>query len=186
MAVDRLAYLYFVFAQLFKNVFQRDLSISIRFASQYCKTAKNRTIIIILRHLKWDRYLKTVKGKLRTASILALIAAFVAGVVLACTPQDEQPAEGVLSHAEMVEVLQDIYIAEEKVNRLTLPRDSAERVFQLMEVKIFEQAGVNDSVFRASLDYYIAHPKQLEKIYAAIVDSLALKEQKALPDLIRP
>ncbi|HYC86916.1 MAG TPA: hypothetical protein VEB86_16905 [Chryseosolibacter sp.] len=90
-----------------------------------------------------------MKGKLRTASILALIAAFVAGVVLACTPQDEQPAEGVLSHAEMVEVLQDIYIAEEKVNRLTLPRDSAERVFQLMEVKILNRL--------ASMTQYSAH-----------------------------
>jgi len=125
-----------------------------------------------------------VKGTLKS-QMRQLITAALCIAALSCNKLDEKPAPGILSHAEMVTVLQEIYIAEEKVNRLALPRDSATQVFGLMEVKVYEKTGVDDSVFRVSLNYYLAHPKQLEKIYAAVLDSLQLREQKAsarIPD----
>ena len=79
----------------------------------------------------------------------------------------------------MVSVLIDLYISEEKVNRLTLEKDSAQALFGLLEGKIFETTGVPDSVFRVSFDYYYDRPKQMELIYTALVDSLQLREQRA-------
>jgi hypothetical protein len=125
-----------------------------------------------------NRYFKTVKGILKSGTGQVLTAAFLV-VVVACSKGEEKPAPGILSHAQMVEVMKEIYLTEEKVNRLTLPRDSAEQIFDLMETRAFEKTGVDDSLFRVSVHYYVAHPKQLEKIYAALIDSLQLEEQKA-------
>jgi hypothetical protein len=97
----------------------------------------------------------------------------------------EKAPEGILSKREMVQVMEELYIAEEKINRLGLSRDSAKHVFTAMEGKVFETAAVDDTVFRKSFDYYMEHPKEMELIYTALVDTLQLREQRApfRPDL---
>jgi hypothetical protein len=69
-------------------------------------------------------------------------------------------------------------VTEEKIGRLSLTPDSATQVFSILEGRIFEKLGVPDSVFRESLNYYIDHPAEMEKIYSALVDSLQLREQR--------
>ena len=88
-------------------------------------------------------------------------------------------SDGVLNQQEMVKVLTEVYVAEEKVNRLSLSRDSAEEVFTILQSKIFEKTGVPDSVFKKSVNYYLEHPVELEQIYTVLVDSLNLQEQRA-------
>ena len=75
--------------------------------------------------------------------------------------------------------MQELYIAEEKVNHLALSRDSAKQVAEIMDYKVFENAAVTDTVFQKSLDYYMERPKELELIYTALVDTLQLREQRA-------
>jgi hypothetical protein len=87
--------------------------------------------------------------------------------------------EGILSRNEMVDIMEDLYIAEEKVNHLALSRDSAIEVATFMEKKVFEKAAINDSLFQRSFDYYMEHPRDMELIYTALVDSLQLREQSA-------
>lgn len=87
--------------------------------------------------------------------------------------------EGILSKEEMVQIMEELYIAEEKVNQLALPRDSAKEVAMVMTTKVFEKAAVEDSVFRKSFDYYMEHPREMELIYTALVDTLQLREQRA-------
>lgn len=91
----------------------------------------------------------------------------------------EKRAEGILTKAQMVKVMQELYVAEEKVNELALSRDSAKEVFPVMRDKVFENAGIRDSVFKKSLDYYMERPKEMELIYTALVDTLQLREQRA-------
>jgi hypothetical protein len=79
----------------------------------------------------------------------------------------------------MVKTIQEVLLAEEKVNRLRLSTDSSKKVFTAIRGKVFDKAGVPDSVFNNSMNYYMDHPKELEQIYTALVDSLNLKEQKA-------
>jgi hypothetical protein len=43
---------------------------------------------------------------------------------------------------------------------------------------MFAKLGVSDSVFKRSFDYYMDRPREMEQIYAALVDSLSLKEQR--------
>lgn len=95
-----------------------------------------------------------------------------------CKKEEKLPA-GILTKEQMIKVLSEVYIAEEKVNRLGLNRDTSEKVFDYMEGKIYEKTGVSDSLFDISFDYYLDRPKELEQIYTALVDTLQLKEQRA-------
>lgn len=98
-------------------------------------------------------------------------------VLIGCSDKQARPKE-VLSTEQMVEMYSEMYLAEEKVNRLSLPRDSAEKIFKIIEKKVFEKTKIDDSVFRLSINYYMNHPKEMEQIYTAVVDSLNLREQR--------
>jgi len=116
----------------------------------------------------------------KTLRINSFLLVLIAGVWLApagCSNTERVPHE-VLSKEEMVKVLSDIYIAEEKLNQASISRDSGRQVFEKMKGKVFEKAGVSDSVFKKSLDYYMANPREMELIYTALVDSLNLDEQR--------
>lgn len=111
-----------------------------------------------------------------------MVGVLVVGLILSIGGQscqeDKRPAE-VLSKKEMVRVLADIYLAEEKVGRMGITRDSVEKLFPLFKERIFAKAEVQDSVFKKSLDYYMAHPDELEFIYTAVVDTLSFRAQAA-------
>lgn len=79
----------------------------------------------------------------------------------------------------MVSALLDVYVAEQKIVMLNLPRDSAEFLFKELNAKVLESKNVSDSLLKKSFDYYLANPKQLEEIYSALVDSLNLREQRS-------
>ena len=84
----------------------------------------------------------------------------------------------ILTREEMVKALTEVYLAEQKVNRLGLPRDSAEREFGRFQQFVFEKIGVQDSVFKRSFNYYMDRPREMELIFTALVDSLSLMEQR--------
>lgn len=121
------------------------------------------------------RRINTVRGRnYKLLSVFVIAGSFLAAV--SCVY--ERPPEGVLTRDQMVAMLEEIYIAEEKTNRLALKRDSAEQVFSYFKTRIFEDAGTTDSVFRRSFNYYMDRPRQMELIYTALVDSLQLREQR--------
>ena len=78
-----------------------------------------------------------------------------------------------------MEVLEDLYVADVKVNGLSVSIDSMPKLAGAMKQKVLQNAGVADSVFQRSFEYYMANPKQLELIYTALVDSLQLEEERA-------
>jgi hypothetical protein len=118
-----------------------------------------------------------VKGSIKiSASILAVIFGFMA--VVSCQKPEEKKPDYVLSHEEMVKALAEVYVNEQKISRLSVNSDSASLIFGSMERKIFENLNIPDSVFRASVDYYMDHPIEMEKIYAVLIDSLQLREQR--------
>lgn len=84
----------------------------------------------------------------------------------------------ILTEKQMVSTMMELYITEEKVVVLGIPYDSVRKVFPIFSDKAFARVGVPDSAFRKSMDYYMAYPEQLERIYTAVVDSLNLRVQK--------
>jgi hypothetical protein len=97
---------------------------------------------------------------------------------LAC--QQEQRPKGILSEKEMVSVLAEIYLVEEKVGRMGIARDSIDKIFYQFKNRIFSNVGVSDSVFIRSMNYYMEHPDKLEQIYTALVDTLSFRAQAAV------
>lgn len=119
-----------------------------------------------MRILQAEFYFKWIRPRLWLV-VLAL--------VFSC--RSDKPPKGILSEPQMVQVLKQIYLAEENLNKISVPYDSMSRLMPYAKGKIYERAGVSDSLFRASMQYYMAHPKRLEYIYTALVDSLSLEEQ---------
>jgi len=95
----------------------------------------------------------------------------------------ERPAD-IMSQEEMAAVIVNIYLAEARLNGALMVRDSARQVFKPYEDKLMTEMGVKDSVLKKSYLYYLDHTSELEKIYDSVIDTLALREQRAkrLPD----
>jgi hypothetical protein len=102
---------------------------------------------------------------------------FLAALTLLFSCVKESKPDDILSRAEMVKALEELYIAEEKVNTLALARDSARKIFSVVETMAFENAALTDTTFKKSFDYYMERPAELELIYTALVDTLHLKEE---------
>lgn len=127
-------------------------------------------------------FVDQVKFSFKRKMLSGLAAGIVVLMLLSGCTQNKKPP-GVLSEGEMVNVLSEIYLAEERIARIGVSHDSAVKLFPQFEAKILKKTGVSDSVFRTSLEYYKANPEKLEHIYTALVDSLNLKaEKKSLSD----
>jgi Domain of unknown function (DUF4296) len=98
---------------------------------------------------------------------------------LSCSKKERVP-EGILTENQMVTVLAELYIIEQKISTLGVKRDSLTQIFGAMKGRAFEKTGIAESVFNASLNYYVDHPQSLETIYTVLIDSLNLREQRLI------
>jgi hypothetical protein len=131
----------------------------------------------ILPHLKFNiGFEKALNGVNRFLTIVLVCAGLL--VLDGCSSKAKRPA-GVLSRREMVDILEEIYIAEAKISRMGIHGDSSDRVFEIFRKKVAEKTNVSDSVFQRSFNYYKDQPQDLELIYTALVDSLNLREQRS-------
>ena len=93
--------------------------------------------------------------------------------------------EGVLTQPQLAALLIDIYLAEARTENLPVHngppiKDSTIRFFIPFEQKLLKGRNLSDSIMKLTYSYYLAHPKELEKVYDAIVDTLVLREQRAI------
>ena len=110
---------------------------------------------------------------------LCILRGAICVLILCCSCGDTDRNKGnILTEEQMVKALTEIYLAEQKINRLGVPRDSAEHEFERFKQHVFKKIDVSDSVFKRSFDYYMDRPKEMEIIYTALVDSLSLMEQR--------
>jgi hypothetical protein len=95
--------------------------------------------------------------------------------VAACA---ERKPEGILTEKQMVNVMTELYLAEEKAGKLPIQYDSLQKLIPMFSAMAFEKTGISDTLFRKSFDYYMSEPAKLEDIYTILVDSLNLKAQR--------
>ncbi|CAN5849719.1 hypothetical protein BH24BAC1_BH24BAC1_00560 [soil metagenome] len=79
----------------------------------------------------------------------------------------------------MATILADLHLAEAQADYQFSNRDTAQMAFNVLEKQIFAKHEVPDSVFKQSYDYYLLYLKEFDQIYAAVVDTLNLRELKA-------
>nr|WP_280867745.1 DUF4296 domain-containing protein [Lunatimonas salinarum] len=84
-----------------------------------------------------------------------------------------------MSEDQMVAIVVDIHLTEGFVQSLPIPYDSSKKVYPILEREIFEKHRVSDSVYMASLQYYLRYPSFMERVYERAIDSLSVFEKRA-------
>jgi hypothetical protein len=110
-------------------------------------------------------------------SLVALLAAVI--VLSGCASKEERP-EDILTPEQMTNLLIDVYVAEAVTENVPMLRDSSIKYFIPFEKKLLADKHIPDSILRKSYEYYIARPKEFEKIYDVVIDSLTLREQRTM------
>ena len=73
----------------------------------------------------------------------------------------------------MVAVLTDVHLTEAAPVPMQLIGDSALQFVADHYQWVFEKNQVTEEQFRASMKFYVEHPKQLDKIYEKVIDNLS-------------
>src|SRR5688572_18043207 len=76
----------------------------------------------------------------------------------------------------MTRLLIRTHLIESDLEFSYLPADSARMIFEQEQAKLFKKEGISEEAFRKSYNFYLRNPKYLDVIYAAVVDSLSLRE----------
>jgi hypothetical protein len=97
-------------------------------------------------------------------------------LLTACT-ESPKPPPGTLDKDRMINILIDIHIAEAKAGGASLrSQDSATVYYKVLEGDVFKKHGVDSTTYYNSYRYYMRNIKEMDQIYAAVVDSLSLRE----------
>lgn len=96
--------------------------------------------------------------------------------IVSCSGKEERP-KGIIAPEKMAVILSDIYLAEYKAANIGLKQDSSRVILRHYELKIFDDHGTNDSIYKESFKYYLEHPDQLEIVYEIVIDTVSLREQ---------
>ncbi len=113
-------------------------------------------------------------GKL--AVMVGLLCAF------SCTTPKKEMPKDVLTKPQLTSFMIEMYVAEAHLEAISMPKDSAIKLFIPYEEKLKQKFAISDSTLKKTYQYYLEHPKDLEEVYDALIDSLNLKEQKTIKD----
>ena len=97
--------------------------------------------------------------------------------LLVCSKKKAVDPKDLYSMQQVAVFWKDLYLLEQKVKELRLTKDSSQVIFEHYEQQLLEKHNLEDSLYRASFQYYIDDIKGLTKIYEIIADSLSLEER---------
>jgi Domain of unknown function (DUF4296) len=111
-------------------------------------------------------------------SALFVVWSLAAGL-LSFSCSKERPPKDILAQDQLTKIMIEFYLAEAKLTNYSIPYDSANKLFIPFEESVLKKYGVSDSTLYKTYQYYFDHPKEMEKIYEIVIDSLSLRERKA-------
>src|SRR5436190_24113954 len=88
-----------------------------------------------------------------------------------CTQREGAVPKELISPDSMVNILVDVHLAEAATNVTRLndvQKFSASDLYPL----IYKSHHIDSSAFRKSFEYYLQHPKKLDKIYEQVLNEL--------------
>ena len=97
-------------------------------------------------------------------------------VAYACTTT--RPQEEVLSKSDMIALLIDTHLLEGKIEKLNLKRDSAAMVFNTLQLDLLKEHKIEKEFYEKSFVHYLDNVKQMDEIYAIVVDSLNVIQKR--------
>jgi hypothetical protein len=96
-------------------------------------------------------------------------------ILFGCGQKKKVP-EDVLSIETMIVVEMDFQLLEAQLKSISIPVDSAELLYSTFSEEIYEKHGVEKAQYEKSYTYYMEDIEGMDKIYAAIIDSLSLRQ----------
>lgn len=92
--------------------------------------------------------------------------------------EEMMPPQPLMPRQQMVSVLADLHLLEARVEAARLSPDSARALYLQQHKSVLWRRRVTDSVFQQSYRYYAGHGKDLDEIYATVIDTLAMRQVK--------
>jgi hypothetical protein len=102
-------------------------------------------------------------------------------VLASCSrPEQVLPPPNLLSKQEVTSLLIQFHLLESRVEASRLSPDSARSLFLSQQQLVLQRHHVStvDSAFEHSYRYYSTHNKDLDEIYAGVIDSLETMHKK--------
>ena len=105
----------------------------------------------------------------------SLLLALLAGCA---TPEEVPPPANLLPKDKLVSLLVQLHVLEARVESSHLSPDSARALFQSQKSEILWKNNLPeaDSALQRSYRYYAINRKDMDEIYAAVIDSLEHRE----------
>ena len=100
---------------------------------------------------------------------------------LASCKKEQSVPENLLTKDQMVKLLMEVHILEARVKRLAVPPDSAKKIYNSFERRLFDELNVDRDVYESSYKYYLAQMDIMDEIYSVVVDSLNVRQQRVFP-----
>lgn len=79
----------------------------------------------------------------------------------------------------MAAMLVEFYLREARMKTANVTVDSAAMIFIHLRKAFAQKSGIDDSTIDLSYNYYLARPQELQDVYTRVIDTLALREQRA-------
>ena len=108
-------------------------------------------------------------------NIIAVAIGFL--IFQGCSRREESVPKEIISPDSMVAILVDVHLAEAaaNMNRINdVQRFSAPELYPV----IYKSHHTDSITFRKSFDYYLDHPKKLDKIYEQVISELSRRESE--------
>jgi hypothetical protein len=107
----------------------------------------------------------------------------IAMLAVSCSSLLSSKPSGTLSEKQMTDVLVDIHLTEAT---LRIANDSLARLSDTTELRnrfaqVFKKNDVTPDDFNSSLNYYLEHIEELDKIYVEVINRLTELEASLLP-----
>lgn len=96
-------------------------------------------------------------------------------------PEVAPPPADLVPREKMAQMLADLHQLEAQVESSRLAPDSARALFLAQHKNLLWKHEVSDSTFQRSYRYYGIHNKDLNEIYAGVIDTLSHREAKLNP-----
>lgn len=95
-------------------------------------------------------------------------------------PEEAPKPANLVPKDQMVTLLTRLHLLESRIEASRLAPDSARSLFLAQQRDLLWQRHISeqDSSFERSYRYYAVHGKDLDEIYAAVIDSLNLVEKR--------
>jgi hypothetical protein len=109
-----------------------------------------------------------------------ILPLFMASLLFSCIAKYQETPPELIQEPKMCDIFIDMHIAEAIIQQQNLQGDSATAAYVLSKNAVLKKHETDTATYRKSLNYYNEHPAQYKKIYEAVVDSLALREQRGI------